>query len=117
LLYRRALGPGAREHRLLGRDGPSRLGDASPGRQYPTVGIDPQSARNQLALAEPTISRADDPGQVARQGYEALMSGRERVVGGSVKNKVQAALSGVVPDRGKAEQHRKMAEPGSADDG
>jgi short-subunit dehydrogenase len=59
----------------------------------------------------------DDPAQVARQGFEALMDGRERVVGGGVKTKVQARLSRVVPDSIKAEQHRKMAEPGSGDSG
>jgi uncharacterized protein len=58
----------------------------------------------------------DDPGDVAREGYEALMAGRERVVAGSVKNKVQAAVSGAIPDRVKAEMHRGMAEPESADE-
>jgi len=58
----------------------------------------------------------DDPAQVARQGYEALMAGDERVVGGSVKNKLQVAASRVMPDGAKAEMHRQMAEPGSADD-
>ncbi|HEX4307552.1 MAG TPA: SDR family NAD(P)-dependent oxidoreductase [Solirubrobacterales bacterium] len=55
----------------------------------------------------------DDPAQVARQGYEALMSGKEKVVGGSLKNKLQTAVAGVIPDKVKAEMHRKMAEPGS----
>ena len=58
----------------------------------------------------------DDPAEVARQGFEALMAGKERVVGGSLKNKVQAAASGVIPDRAKAEMHRKMAEPGTAEE-
>jgi short-subunit dehydrogenase len=55
----------------------------------------------------------DDPAQVARQGYEALMAGKEKVVGGSLKNKLQTAVAGVIPDKVKAEIHRKMAEPGS----
>jgi short-subunit dehydrogenase len=55
----------------------------------------------------------DDPAQVARQGFDALMAGKEKVVGGSLKNKVQTAVSGVIPDSVKAEMHRKMAEPGS----
>jgi uncharacterized protein len=55
----------------------------------------------------------DDPAEVARQGFEALMSGKEKVVAGSLKNKVQAAAAGVLPDSMKAEMHRKMAEPGS----
>jgi uncharacterized protein len=59
----------------------------------------------------------DDPAQVARQGYEALMAGDERVVGGSFKNKAQVAAGRFMPDSAKAEMHRKMAEPGSAEDG
>jgi uncharacterized protein len=58
---------------------------------------------------------ADDPAEVARQGFEALMEGKEKVVGGSMKNKVQAAVAGVIPDKLKAEMHRKMAEPGSGE--
>jgi short-subunit dehydrogenase len=57
----------------------------------------------------------DDPAQVARQGYEALMNGDERVVAGSLKNKVQVAAGRFMPDSAKAEMHRSMAEPGSAD--
>ena len=55
----------------------------------------------------------DDPADVARAGFEALMAGKERVVAGSMKNRVQAAASRLLPDRVKAELHRKMAEPGS----
>jgi short-subunit dehydrogenase len=59
----------------------------------------------------------DDPAEVARQGYDALMAGKERVVGGSLKNKLQVAASKVLPDSKKAEMHREMAEPGSAKEG
>jgi short-subunit dehydrogenase len=55
----------------------------------------------------------DDPAQVARQGFDALMAGKEKVVGGSLKNKLQTAVAGVIPDKVKAEMHRNMAEPGS----
>jgi uncharacterized protein len=53
----------------------------------------------------------DDPSQVARDGFEALMAGKERIVAGSTKNKIQAAASRLMPDRVKAELHRRMAEP------
>jgi short-subunit dehydrogenase len=59
----------------------------------------------------------DDAAEVARQGFEALMDGKEKVVGGSLKNKLQTAVAGVIPDSMKAEMHRKMAEPGSAEGG
>jgi short-subunit dehydrogenase len=58
----------------------------------------------------------DDPALVALQGYEALVAGKERVVGGSFKNKAQVAASRALPDSVKAEMHRKMAEPGSAEE-
>ena len=57
----------------------------------------------------------DDPAQVARQGFDALMAGKDHVVAGSFKNKVQVVAGKVMPDTVKAEMHRKMAEPGSAD--
>ncbi len=56
----------------------------------------------------------DDPADVARDGYEALMDGKERVVSHSVKTKAQGLGSRVLPDGVKAEMHRKQAEPGSA---
>jgi short-subunit dehydrogenase len=56
----------------------------------------------------------DDPADVARQGFEALMAGEERVVSASASTKVQAAGSRFLPDSAKAAMHRKMAEPGTA---
>jgi uncharacterized protein len=58
----------------------------------------------------------DDPAEVARQGYDALMAGREKVVGGSFKNKLQTVAGKLIPDSKKAEMHRQMAEPGSAEE-
>jgi len=58
----------------------------------------------------------DDPAEVARQGFDALMAGKEKVVAGSFKNKLQALAGTVIPDSKKAEMHRQMAEPGSAKD-
>ncbi|MFE9955394.1 hypothetical protein [Micromonospora sp. NPDC005299] len=48
-------------------------------------------------------------------GYElaALMKGEHKVSAGSFVNKLQTAAGKIVPDRLKAEQHRRMAEPGS----
>jgi short-subunit dehydrogenase len=56
----------------------------------------------------------DDPAQVAKQGFEALMKGEDKVVGGSLKTKAQALANDVLPDRLKSKAHRQMAEPGSA---
>jgi uncharacterized protein len=59
----------------------------------------------------------DDPAEVARQGFEAMIAGRERVVAGSLKNRLQATGGRLLPDSAKAEMHRRMAEPASAKDG
>jgi uncharacterized protein len=55
----------------------------------------------------------DDPADVARDGFEALMSGAERVVSASLTTKLQGRVSRLMPDSVKAEMHRRMAEPGS----
>ena len=60
-------------------------------------------------------SEKDDPARVAAQGFAALMDGDDHVVAGSRKNRLQATAAKFIPDTVKAEQHRKMAEPGSAD--
>ena len=55
----------------------------------------------------------DDPAEVAKIGFEAMMKGEGDVVSGW-KNKLQSALANVTPASRLAEQHRKMAEPGSS---
>jgi uncharacterized protein len=55
-----------------------------------------------------------DPAFVARAGFDAMEKGEGGVIAG-LSNKLRAALSSVMPSVVMAEQHRKMAEPGSAD--
>ena len=57
-------------------------------------------------------SKKDDPADVAKTGFDAMMKGEGDVVHG-IKNKIQAAMAAVMPDSGLAEMHRDMAEPGS----
>ncbi|SDN11798.1 Short-chain dehydrogenase [Geodermatophilus siccatus] len=57
----------------------------------------------------------DDPAQVARQGFEAMMKGETKVLGGSLLSKAQAVVNSVLPDRLKSAGHAKMAEPGGAE--
>jgi short-subunit dehydrogenase len=58
-------------------------------------------------------SKKDDAGDVARQGFEAMMNGDGDVVTGW-QNKWQSALANVTPAAWLAEQHKKQAMPGSA---
>jgi Domain of unknown function (DUF892) len=55
----------------------------------------------------------DDPADVARVGFDAMMRGDGDVVSGW-KNELHTAMASVTPAGVLAEQHRKMAEPGSA---
>jgi len=56
-----------------------------------------------------------DAAKVAKDGWTALMAGKTRITSG-LMNKLQVAASGVLPPSMLAEQHRNMAEPGTAKD-
>jgi uncharacterized protein len=58
-------------------------------------------------------SKKDDPADVARDGFEALMAGKDKVVAGSFKNRVENAMSQVMPESMKAKQHAKQSRPGT----
>lgn len=60
-------------------------------------------------------SEKDDPAEVAKEGFEALMAGKDHVVAGSFKNKLQAAAGYALPDPLVARAHASMSEPGSAE--
>jgi short-subunit dehydrogenase len=60
------------------------------------------------------MDNKDDPREVARDGFDALMGGKDRVVAGSAKNKAQAAAGKVMPETAAAKMHGKISEPGSA---
>jgi short-subunit dehydrogenase len=55
----------------------------------------------------------DDPAEVAKEGYEALMAGKDHVITGA-RNKVQAKVAQHSPDTVATKMARKMSEPGSA---
>jgi len=54
-----------------------------------------------------------DPAEVARIGFKAVMDGAGDVITG-LKNKMKTAMASVTPSSVLAEQHRRIAEPGSA---
>lgn len=57
--------------------------------------------------------KKDDPADVARTGFDAMLRGEGDVVSGWM-NKLQSAIALITPAGMVAEQHRKMAAPGSA---
>lgn len=55
--------------------------------------------------------KKDDPADVAKTGFKAMMKGEGDVVSGW-HNKLQTAIASVTPSGVLAEMHRRMAEPG-----
>jgi len=57
-------------------------------------------------------SKKDDPADVAKVGYDAMIAGSGDVVSGW-QNKLQSAIASIAPSGLLAEMHRSKAEPGS----
>jgi short-subunit dehydrogenase len=58
--------------------------------------------------------KKDDPAMVAKVGFDAMMKGEADAASGW-KNKLQSTLANITPAGYLAEQHRKLAEPGSGE--
>jgi short-subunit dehydrogenase len=54
-------------------------------------------------------SKLANPADVAKDGYNALMSGQNKIISG-LKNKMQMTMANVTPDQGLAAQMRNMNE-------
>ncbi len=61
-------------------------------------------------------AKKDDADEVAKDGFEALMSGKDHVVAGSVKNTVLATASKVLPDTVGAASSAVLTKPRSDKD-
>lgn len=59
-------------------------------------------------------SKKDDPAEVARQGFKALMEGRDQILAESLRTKMMGVMAEVMPETLKAAQHARLARPGSA---
>lgn len=68
-------------------------------------------ARMDNTLAGAKMKKGNDPAKVAEQGFEALMSGKERVIAESLFTKIQGLALKVLPTKAKAQLHRKMSGP------
>jgi short-subunit dehydrogenase len=56
----------------------------------------------------------DDPDEVAADGFEALMAGKDHVVAGSAKNRMQTAAAQLLPDKIAAAVAGRQTKPGTA---
>src|SRR5690606_36765939 len=60
-------------------------------------------------------SKLSDPADVAKDGYDALMSGKDKIISG-FKNKAMIGMSNVMPDTAVAGMMDNMQEPVDEDD-
>lgn len=61
------------------------------------------------------VDEKDDPALVAKEGFEALMAGKDSVLAESLKTKLGGVVSKILPDTVTAELNRMLNEPGSGD--
>ena len=55
--------------------------------------------------------KESEPSDVARQGYDALMAGKDHVYSAGLKTKIEGALANLVPGVLKGKMHDDMAKP------
>jgi short-subunit dehydrogenase len=60
------------------------------------------------------VEKKDDPAMVAEQGFKAMMDGEGGIITGW-QNKLQVAISKLIPETVTARMHAKQAAPGTAD--
>jgi hypothetical protein len=58
-------------------------------------------------------SKKDDPAEVAKDGFDAMMDGKDSVVSHSAKTRLMEMALELLPETVKAGMHAKQAEPGS----
>jgi short-subunit dehydrogenase len=55
--------------------------------------------------------KESEPGDVARQGLDALFDGKDHIYAGSLKTKIQGKLTHAIPGAAKGAMHETMARP------
>jgi uncharacterized protein len=70
--------------------------------------------RGHMEDTEIGVSEKDLAGEVAQQGFAAMIAGEDQVVGGSWKNTMEVIMAKFLPDAVKAKQAESGAKPGSA---
>lgn len=67
---------------------------------------------NKAQMQDSKIMQEDmsDPADVAKDGYDALMAGKDMIISG-MKNKMQVGMANVMPDSTVADKTKKQQEP------
>ena len=59
-------------------------------------------------------SKKDDPALVAKQGFRAMMDGKDSITGGSFTTRLHTLMNELLPETTKAAMAGKLTKPGSA---
>ena len=57
----------------------------------------------------------DDPADVAKKGFEAMMDGKDKVIAASLKSKLEGIVGEVLPEPTKAKMQAGQTKPGSGE--
>ena len=60
-------------------------------------------------------AKKDDPAEVAKDGFEALMAGKDHVIAGSSKNRAQVAAGKLLPEKARAGLQAAQVKPDQDD--
>jgi short-subunit dehydrogenase len=63
------------------------------------------------AVAE---GKKDDPADVAKAGFDAMMEGKDKVIAANIKSKIEGWMGEILPEPLKAKMQGKQTRPGSA---
>jgi short-subunit dehydrogenase len=58
--------------------------------------------------------KKDDPADVAREGFEAMLAGKDKVIAASLRSKLEGLAGEVLPETVKAGMQARQTKPGSA---
>lgn len=72
-------------------------------------------ARANLLDTKVGQSKKDSPALVAKQGFEAMIAGKDSVLGGGFKSRMEGLMNEILPETVKAAQAGKTTKPGSGE--
>lgn len=58
--------------------------------------------------------KKDDPADVAKKGFDAMMAGKDKIIAASLKSKIEGMAGEILPETVKAKMQAGQTKPGSA---
>jgi len=71
-------------------------------------------ARADMEDTKVAEGKKDDPADVAKAGFEAMMAGKDKVIAANMKSKMEGWMGELLPEPLKAKMQAKQTKPGSA---